>query len=355
MKTKIGHCLAVLGVLASVNGAHAATRSWDGGGATPDFSDPFNWDGDLTAPVSGTDPLEIGPSPIGEEPLVGFDTGEFRAPSFTFLSSAIAPYRVTTENSINDFLTLTGSGTTLLNASPVRHRFELITLRAETGSQTWDGGSQGLVLAQVDLGTSQALIITGTGSNAATRNEIVGTITGSAGLTKAGGGTLLLNNSSALLNDFTGATTLLAGTLQLGASDQIPDSSTLVLSGGVFDTGGFSDTIGALSLQGTTTIDFGTSNDVSLFFSDSHLELWGLGTLNILNFTAGADLFRFGSSASGLTAAQLERISFNGTAAMISSAGFVAPVPEPGVSVALLCGLAGLASRRRRRTPASAA
>ena len=41
-----------LAVLLNVSGAaHAATRSWDGGGVNNLWSNPTNWDGDVTAPT----------------------------------------------------------------------------------------------------------------------------------------------------------------------------------------------------------------------------------------------------------------------------------------------------------------
>jgi autotransporter-associated beta strand protein len=205
-------------------------------------------------------------------------------------------------------------------------------------------------MAQVDLGANQSLTFTGTGTSN-NRNEISGAITGtgSSGLTKSGTGTLLLSNVG-LSSDFAGPTVLLQGRLQLGAANQIPDGSNLVLSGGVFDTGGFSDTIGALTLAGTVTIDFQLTDSVSLLFADSHSQLWNLGTLNIINFTPGADFLRFGSDSSGLTAGQLAQISFNGVQASINAAGFVQPVPEPGIASALLLTIGLIAATRRHRS-----
>lgn len=355
MKRIIEHHLLALSCFLLLAGSlKAATRSWDGGGLDGAFSNPANWDGNATVPVSNTDVLQAGANTVGGSPFIGFNTGEFRTPSFTFLPGAVAPYTVTAASG-SDSLTLTGTGVALLNSSPVRQQFSLITTTVGAATQTWDGGAQGMILSQIDLGNNQVLTVDGTGNTAATRNEIRGRIFGTtnSGLTKAGAGTLLLDNAGVASN-YSGATTLLSGRLQLGRPDQIPNTSKLVLNGGTFDTGGFSDTIGALVLGGNATIDLGVSDVVSLIFGDSDLELWGAGTLTILNYTAGSDSLRFGTDASALTSEQLAQITFNGTPATITSTGFLVPVPEPGVSAVLLAslGIFGVHRRRNRRATA---
>ena len=73
-------------------------------------------------------------------------------------------------------------------------------------------------------------------------------------LTKGGDGTLILSGANA----YTGATTVQAGTLRLGAGNVLPDASAVTLSGkaagvtATLDLNGYSDTIGSLSLGGTT-------------------------------------------------------------------------------------------------------
>jgi autotransporter-associated beta strand protein len=350
MKCIIGHrFLAMSCLLALAGSLQAATRVWVGTGLDGAFSNPLNWDGGTTIPASNTDTLQAGANTVGGVPYIGFNTGEFRTPSFTFLSTAVAPYTVTAA-SASDSLTLTGTGVVLQNLSPVRQRFELITTTVAAATQIWHGGAQGLVIAQVDLGSAHVLTVDGTGSTATTRNEIKGGITGTlnSGLTKAGAGTLLLDNAGPA-SDYNGPTTLLNGRLQLGRANQIPDKSKLVLNGGTFDTGGFSDTLGVLSLNGDATIDFGVTDVVSLIFGDSDLELWSSGALTIVNFTAGADTLRVGTDASGLTETQLAQINFSGTPATITNTGYLVPIPEPGVSAILLTSLSIFGFYRCRR------
>ncbi|HAD12874.1 MAG TPA: hypothetical protein DCF33_10615, partial [Saprospirales bacterium] len=76
-------------------------------------------------------------------------------------------------------------------------------------------------------------------------------ISGSGSVTKQGAGTLTLTNA----NTYTGATTISAGTLQLGtASERISNSSALTVNAGAtFDLNGFSESVASLAGAGTVT------------------------------------------------------------------------------------------------------
>jgi autotransporter-associated beta strand protein len=75
-----------------------------------------------------------------------------------------------------------------------------------------------------------------------------GRVTGSVGLAKAGAGTFILGAA----NVYTGGTTISAGTLRLGAANGVSPASALVMSNGVFDLNGFSQTVAGLSGSGGT-------------------------------------------------------------------------------------------------------
>lgn len=181
------------------------------------------------------------------------------------------------------------------------------------------------------------------------------TLTGGAaastgGLEKLGAGTLLLEGGQA----YTGATTVSAGTLRLGAADRINSASALVLAGGTFDVNGFSQGLGALALTANGVIDLDNASDFtgSISFADSSAQSWSSFSLSIIgvNFADGASV-RFGSNATGLGVGQLANISVNGQGGWtLDSQGYLTAIPEPS-SFAALAGLAGLglAGLRRRR------
>ena len=79
-----------------------------------------------------------------------------------------------------------------------------------------------------------------------------GVISGSGSLTKSGGGTLTLSGNN---SGFTGATTISAGTLQVGNSWALGSSgnSLTVSSGGILDLNGQNISVGPLSGGGTIT------------------------------------------------------------------------------------------------------
>jgi fibronectin-binding autotransporter adhesin len=85
----------------------------------------------------------------------------------------------------------------------------------------------------------------------------IGGVVSCGAITKAGSGILRLDNTS---NNYTGSTTVSAGTLRLGASGVIPDGSALI-NNATFELNGFNETLG--SIVGTGTIRNGSAATVS--------------------------------------------------------------------------------------------
>jgi FG-GAP repeat len=165
----------------------------------------------------------------------------------------------------------------------------------------------------------------------------------------------------------TGNTLLLAGT-----SNRINDTVAIILANGTFDTAGLSETVGALTLQGTSMIDLGDLNSI-LRFANSSGQTWS-GTLSIYDWSGnpvggGTDRLYFGSNAGGLTSTQLAQVgfysdngmSFLGYGQILANGEVVpngmTPVPEPGTWAAGALMAAVLAQqlfgRRKKRTAKS--
>lgn len=174
-------------------------------------------------------------------------------------------------------------------------------------------------------------------------------MSGAGGLTKVGDGTLTLSGA----NGYAGATVVQAGTLALGADDVIADASDLTLNSATLDLAGFSDTMGALALDGTATINFGLVPGAnSLVFADSSGATWS-GSLVLENFEVGVDTLSF-SDGSGLTLSQLDAIQLAGfTVTGLDANGVVqfSAIPEPSQFAMVMVGglVVVIATARRRR------
>ena len=139
-----------------------------------------------------------------------------------------------------------------------------------------------------------------------TYSGVLSNTIGSASLTKVGSNTQTLAGA----NSYTGATIITGGTLTLGASNVIADTSAVSIGSATLDAATFTDTLGTLAATGSATIHLGAG--AALAFADSSATNWTGGTLNLTGtFVSGVSL-RFGTSNAGLTAGQLSSISATG-------------------------------------------
>ncbi len=248
---------------------------------------------------------------------------------------------------------VTSSGTSFISAP---NQLGPRTLDLQNGTRNFNvtGGTLTVGAAIQDGG----LVKSGPGQLTLTGTEIY------AGPTTVNAGTLVVSGS------LSGTTSLAVngGTFQMGANNAVSDLATVNLNGGTFATAGFSDTLGALTLGGAATLDFGSGASV-LNFTDSSADTW-TGTLSITNWSGtpdiglgtaggGTDQLIFGSSSAALTPAQVALVQFVNPDALppgIYSAeilpnGEVVAIPEPATwsSLALAAAtFAGLARFRRR-------
>jgi autotransporter-associated beta strand protein len=137
------------------------------------------------------------------------------------------------------------------------------------------GSSNNLTLSgAVALGSNATRTITVSPFVTGTLSGAV-TGTGTTGLTKAGMGSLVVSNTG---NSWSGATTVNAGLLQLGAAGVIPDGSALVIgSSGAFDLKTFSETVGSLAGSGLVT-NSSTAATLTIGFDNTSTTFSGLIT-----------------------------------------------------------------------------
>jgi autotransporter-associated beta strand protein len=212
----------------------------------------------------------------------------------------------------------------------------------------------GVAAAPVTFSGSWTLPANGTSTfqnqSAGTKVTFSGAISGGAGFTKAGAGTVVLSGA----NTYFGPTTITAGTLQLGVANAIASSSSVIMGGGTMDPDNFDQlmTSTTLGLTANSTIDFG-AGATHLELANSSSLTWTAGTiLNLVNWIPGVDWVRFGTDGTGLTLAQLSQIEFDGAGlgtAQLDRFGIVV-IPEPSTALLGLLGGLGVIWTVRRRT-----
>jgi autotransporter-associated beta strand protein len=181
---------------------------------------------------------------------------------------------------------------------------------------------------------------------------------GTGDLTKIGTGTATLTGA----NNFNGATTVSAGTLNLNRSsgsaagsttsisvannaklllsksDQVNNSATVSLSGGTIERGdGVSETFGDLTVNSASKLDFGSGSSTGTLQFGNYTPNEVPGQIEVLNFRQGNAL-KFGNNVSSLlpSGGELSNayFSFNNGFTYDSSTFTITAIPEPSTYVA---------------------
>ena len=154
--------------------------------------------------------------------------------------------------------TIKAAGTGLLTLSgAMSYGGNTLTI---TGTQATTISGTSTLTGNVTVVSSATGILTISGSitnagntftiDGGTNTTLSSVIAGAGGLTKTGAGTLTVSGAQT----YTGATTINTGTLKISAAARIADTSALtVTSPGIFDMGGFAETIGSIAGSGTIT------------------------------------------------------------------------------------------------------
>jgi fibronectin-binding autotransporter adhesin len=178
------------------------------------------------------------------------------------------------------------------------------------------------------------------GSGDITINAVVSESVAGRALTKVGAGTVELTNT----NTYTGATTVAEGTLALGVTDCLEDTSNVVIGAGALNAGaGFTDTAGTLDCTGAATINLGDSSSKLAFANSNGVGGDWAGTLTITGtFVPGNGTdpgnpgsLRFGTDNTGLSVAQLGKISATGWSGFgLDAFGYLTATSGGGITFA---------------------
>ncbi|MBI2518729.1 MAG: autotransporter-associated beta strand repeat-containing protein [Opitutae bacterium] len=208
-------------------------------------------------------------------------------------------------------LTLNGGTLTSSAANTVGNTISLqassgLSNITTSGTLTQTGGSYTLNLANATVAGNVALSNTNTAQTLTTQvdsgtSTISGAIanggTGAGNLTKTGAGTLVLSGA----NTYTGTTTISDGTVQLGASDVLANTSAVSIgASGTLNLNGYSERIGNLTATaGGATLDFGSTPGANTFVFNTYtapssgvlvVNNWETGTDTLATFIAGQNV-----------------------------------------------------------------
>lgn len=144
-------------------------------------------------------------------------------------------------------------------------------------------------------GVSSGLNVIATGTDGSVTTTIDSALAGSAGLTKAGPGTLVLGGA----NTFTGGLVVSAGTLQIASDGNLGDASSPVSLNGTLRTTGNVSLAASRAVSGAATLDIapGTTLTSSGSFNLTSTTLSNSGTLDLQGATRSVGVLTVGTAA----------------------------------------------------------
>lgn len=205
-----------------------------------------------------------------------------------------------------------GSGSVISGSGSMQTGAKVLVTYAGSSS------SAARIEVPVTLSANSSWEVEDDGNAGTTELEVSTTISGSVNFTKSGSGTMLVTGSL----QQTGSTTIAGGELRLNPSVNQNLSTAVILQGGALSTTGITSgrtitTTGTLNVSGADTLRLASGVAHTLSFANSSAEPWpGSGLLvtgwsGAYDGTAGtAGRIFVGSTAGGLTPAQLDKIRF---------------------------------------------
>ena len=332
-------------------------QTWTDSSGNHRWSKSQNWVSHQTPANDGSANIVFGPSSFTDSIL----DANWSVNSIDFNNSATA-FIISGSQ-----LTIQGGGI-IVSGSASETFNNAIVLGA---AQTWDAGNGGLNFGGSVNNGGFDLTIDGSGST-----TISGSISGTGGLIKNGLGTLTLSGANPISGSVTiNAGTLFAdgngslgsvagvsvnsgGTLSLGGTDpinRVNNTAIITLNGGALAGNNKTESFGVLNLRANSTISLTSGGPAGT------LTFWGGtragGTLTISGWsgtagTSGTDDHVVFSSDPG--SQFLQNVTFSGfdPGALWLGNGEIVPVPEPGVALLLVLGMASLAMRSLKQIQA---
>lgn len=149
-------------------------------------------------------------------------------------------------------------------------------------------------------------------------------------LKKTGAGTMQIDKGWTLAGS---RFTVSDGTLRLGVSSALKNATTLTLSGGTLAlASGMTQTLAALTV--TTNSALAVESGAKLSFADSSAVAWTADRTRIdVAADLTADCLRFGTTANGLTAAQLKCFRNGSSKCYLDENGYLRAYPPQGIVI----------------------